>query len=97
VAVLIAGHGCALAAVVGLRALGAARQSLGARLWGAPVFLAGGIGGSLVGGAYGAGVGLAVAAWVDAGLAWWALRRVIVGGAAPEPLVPPESAPAPAL
>jgi O-antigen/teichoic acid export membrane protein len=97
VAVLIAGHGCALAAVVGLRALGAARQSLGARLWGAPVFLAGGIGGSLIEGAYGAGVGLAVAAWVDAGLAWWALKRVLVRGAAAEPLVPPESAPAPAL
>lgn len=88
IAVVIAGHGCALAAVVGLRALGAARHSLSARLWGAPAFLVGGIGGSLTGGAYGAGVGLAVAAWIDAGLAWLAFCRVVASGrpSEPEPL-----------
>ncbi|MEA2716232.1 MAG: hypothetical protein QOI99_549 [Actinomycetota bacterium] len=94
VAFLIAGHGCALAAIVGLRALGAARQSLGARLWGAPAFLVGGIAGGLAAGAYGAGVGLAAAAWLDAGLAWWALRRVMVTGGPSHPAPSPESAPA---
>ena len=74
VAVLTAGHSCALAAIVGLRALGAARQSLRARLWGAPVFLGGGVIGAWAGGAYGAGVGLAVGAWLDAVVAWVALR-----------------------
>ncbi|MFN2606525.1 MAG: hypothetical protein ABR511_01320 [Acidimicrobiales bacterium] len=95
VAVLVAGHGCALAAIVGLRALGAARQSLGARLWGAPAFLVGGIAGAAAGGAYGAGIGLAVAAWFDAGLAWFAFRRLLAGGGA-EPTPWPQAVPAPA-
>lgn len=83
VAMMTAGHGCALAGIVGLRALGLARQSLGARLWGAPVFVIGGVVGSVVGGAYGAGVGLAIAAWVDAALVWFAFRRAGMG--APDP------------
>lgn len=74
VAAMTAGHGCALAGIVGLRALGMARQSLGARLWGAPVFVVGGVVGSVTGGAYGAAVGLAVAAWFDAALVWVAFR-----------------------
>ena len=75
VGVMVAGQGCALAATVGLRALGAARRSLGARLWGAPVFLIGGVAGAMVDGAFGAAVGLAVAAWLDAGLVWGAFGR----------------------
>ncbi|MDQ6614700.1 MAG: hypothetical protein M3083_08140 [Actinomycetota bacterium] len=77
VAFLIAAHAFGTASVVGLRALGAAKRSLGARLWGAPVFLAGGVIGSVVGGAYGAGVGLAGAGWIDAFLVWLAFRHAL--------------------
>jgi hypothetical protein len=77
VAALTAGTACALAAVIGLRAMGAARKSLGARLWGSPVTLVGGLVGASVAGAFGAAVGLAIAAWVDAAIAWAALRRVL--------------------
>ena len=95
VAALIAGNSCALAAVVGLRALGAARASLGARLWGAPVVLIGGIVGARIGGPYGAAVGLAMASWVDVVLAGTAFRRALSqydGSSNPADVTPPLTA-----
>jgi O-antigen/teichoic acid export membrane protein len=82
-ALVTAAHGCALAAVAGLRALGAARESLRARLWGAPVLLLGAIVGATFAGAYGAGVGLAAGAWIDAILAWAAFRQMLRRAAVP--------------
>ncbi|HEX2272387.1 MAG TPA: hypothetical protein VHG90_00755 [Acidimicrobiales bacterium] len=82
-AVLVAGHSCTYAAVIGLRALGAARQSLVARLWAAPGFVIGGMAGASVAGARGAAAGLAAAAWVDAVLAWTAFGRAVARLAAP--------------
>jgi hypothetical protein len=62
--------------------MGAARQSLGARLWGAPAILAGGVVGSVLDGAFGASLGLAAASWLDAVLVWTAYRRAVRAPAA---------------
>jgi O-antigen/teichoic acid export membrane protein len=77
VAALVAGNSCASAAVVGLRALGAARQSLRARIIGTPVMLVTGVIGASMAGARGAAVGLAAATWVDALLAWGAFVHMV--------------------
>jgi hypothetical protein len=56
--------------MTGLRALAAARRSLGARLVAAPVVAVGGLSGAAVAGARGAAWGMAVAGWIGAGV-WW--------------------------
>lgn len=75
VAILTAANAAALAAVVGLRALGAARQSLRARSWVLPLVLIGSLLGAGWSGAYGAAIGLAVASWVDAAVVGVSFRR----------------------
>lgn len=82
IAGLTAGNACALAAVIGLRATGAAVRCLRARLLVAPAMLVGGVVGATQG-AYGAALGLAVASWLDALVTWTAFRRAISGGHAP--------------
>jgi hypothetical protein len=89
VAALTAANACILAGVVGLRALEAARQSLRARLWAAPVILGAGLVGVAAGGAYGAGMGLAAGSAFSAALTWSAFRRAVgsnvpVGGQPPQ-------------
>jgi len=69
-AIGMAAFGVVLGAGVGLRALAAARLSLQARLWVAPLSLAGGLGGAALGGAAGAAWGLAVA-FIVGGVVWW--------------------------
>ncbi len=75
---LIGGHGCAIAAVVGLRALGASRRSLRARALAAPAILVGGMAGAELGGVYGAAVGVAIGAWLDAVVTYAAFRSALV-------------------
>jgi len=76
-ATLTAANACALAAAMGLRALGAAKASLRARLRAAPFGILGGAIGALLAAARGAAVGLAAAAFIDAALVWIALRRAL--------------------
>lgn len=77
VALLTAANACVLAVGVGLRALAAARSSLRARLWSAPVVLAAGLVGAGTGGAEGAAVGLAGASWFGAVLAGLAFHHAL--------------------
>jgi len=77
VALLTAANACILAVGVGLRALAAARSSLRARLWSAPVVLVAGLVGAGVGDAEGAAVGLAGASWFGAVLAGLAFRHAL--------------------
>lgn len=72
---LVAGQSSAIGALVGLRAMGAARQSVRLRLWGGPAVLLGATVGAEVAGANGAAVGLGLANWFDALLVWFAFRR----------------------
>ncbi|MCA1692066.1 MAG: hypothetical protein LC733_07675 [Actinobacteria bacterium] len=66
----VASTGANIGAMLGLRAAGAARQSLRVRLIVSPLILAGGFVGGLAGGALGAAVGLALANWI-ATFFWW--------------------------
>lgn len=77
IAALTAANASTLAAVVGLRALEAARASLRTRLWASPVILIAGTVGARLGGARGAAMALALAAWFGAFLALEALRRAL--------------------
>jgi hypothetical protein len=74
---LAAGGACMLGPVIGLRSLGAARESLRARLWGVPLIVGGGLLGASLDGAYGAAVLLAVSAWVDALIAGNGFRNAL--------------------
>jgi O-antigen/teichoic acid export membrane protein len=84
------GGAISISAVVGLRALGAARRSLRSRSWASAVQVVGGVGGAAVGGAAPAAWGLAVGVWF-AVLIWWMQFRLAVrdhsetAGAASEP------------
>ena len=87
-AVLTAANSCALAAALGLRAVGAAKASLRARLRAAPFGIVGGATGAVLGAGRGAAMGLAVAALIDATLVWIAVSRafrneITAGQAAP--------------
>lgn len=64
------GTGLITGAAAGLRALAAPRQSLGARVVGALLAVAGVMAGAVMGGARGAAWGLAVAVWIEA-VVWW--------------------------
>jgi O-antigen/teichoic acid export membrane protein len=68
---------CTMAALLGLRAVEAARQGFRARLLAAPCILAGGLIGARLAGVQGAAVGLAVGYCVDTTVAWVTLRRVL--------------------
>jgi len=57
-------------AAAALRALAAAKSSLGARLIGSPLGVVGGLFGATINGAGGAAWGLALAGWIEA-LVWW--------------------------
>lgn len=73
---LVQAAGCAIAAaVIGLRALVAARRSLRARLLVSLLQVAGAIGGAAVDGARGAAWGLAIAGWVGAAVFWRQFNR----------------------
>jgi len=76
----IAATACALAALMGLRAVEAARASFAARLTAIPLILAGASVGAALAAALGAATGLAAAYSVDAGVAWityrWVVRRL---------------------
>lgn len=64
-----------MSGMVGLRALDAARRTLGLRLWAAPVFAVATLVGVRTAGPYGAAVGLAASSCLSALLAWIAFRR----------------------
>jgi hypothetical protein len=66
-----------LAIAVGLRAVGASRQSLRLRSVGAPIILVLGTVGAVLDGSSGAAAGLAIGACVSAMLAWITFRRAI--------------------
>ena len=72
---------CAVAATSGafiaLRALAAARESLRARLFMAPLIVGGVLVGAVTGGALGAAIGMAIANGVGVLVAWWMLHRVL--------------------
>jgi O-antigen/teichoic acid export membrane protein len=72
-----------MSGMVGLRALDAARRTLGLRLWAAPVFAVATLVGVKTVGPYGASVGLAVASCLSALLAWIAFRRELATGRRP--------------
>ncbi len=91
---LAAGSACMLGAVIGLRSLGAARDSMRARLWGVPLIVVGGLLGASLAGAYGAAVLLAVSSWVDAFIAFVAFRRVLGRQRGLEPVMGAELTPA---
>ena len=61
----------------GLRALGAARRGLRARLVAAPLLLVGAVGGAAVGGAVGAAWGMAAGYWAAAVVWWWQFRLAL--------------------
>jgi O-antigen/teichoic acid export membrane protein len=64
-------------AAAGLHALGAARRSLRAIVFGSIAYLVCGLVGALEGGAVGTVRGAAVAAWIGALLLWWELRAAL--------------------
>lgn len=61
-------------ATAGLRALGAAKRSLGAQLFASAAYLTGGVGGAFLGGALGSSWGCAIATLLGAVVWWWQLR-----------------------
>ncbi len=69
--------GLMVGATAGLRALAAAKRSLGARVIGSLLTVAGGVGGVLVDGARGAAWGCALAGTLEAMLWWWQFTRAI--------------------
>jgi hypothetical protein len=77
VGITVAGTACAMAALMGLRALEAARESFWARLAMAPCIPIGAVIGARIGGAYGASAALAIAYWIDAVIAWATLGVVM--------------------
>lgn len=68
---------CILAGVVGLRALGVARQSLRVRIWAGPVVIISGIVGAELGSSTGMALGLAGSSWLSAGLTWIVIHRAL--------------------
>jgi len=88
VGVFVAAGGCTFAALVGLRAAGAVRESLRARSWVVPVIWAATLVGAASAGAAGAAAGLAAGSCVDAAVAWATLRRVLRRGAVALPAMP---------
>lgn len=79
VAILTAANAVTLSVVVGLKGLAAARQSLRARVWAAPVVLAASLVGAWAADSQGAAVGLAAASWFGALLTWWAFVKTLDG------------------
>src|SRR5882724_3729785 len=79
VAVMVSwvGTGLIAGAAAGLRALAAARQSLGARLIGSFLGVGGGVVGAVMGGARGAAWGIALAGWIEAVVWWWQYLRAL--------------------
>lgn len=61
----------------GLHALGAAKRSLRAMVFGSALLVACGLGGAFLGGAAGTMWGTAVASWIGAGLFWLQLRTAL--------------------
>ena len=91
VAALTAASATILSSIVGLRALGVARQTIRVRIWIGPVVFVSGIVGAELGGALGTATALAISSWLSAGLSWFVLRRSLaaatLGAAAPAPLL----------
>jgi hypothetical protein len=77
VAIMTAASSAIIAALVGLRALEAARQSLRVRVWAGPVIVVSAILGASAGGGYGAAIGLAGSSWFSALLAFVAFSRAM--------------------
>jgi O-antigen/teichoic acid export membrane protein len=73
----VASSGIVTGGLVGLRSLGAARRSLKARLFTAPLIIAGGIGGAVAGGSVGAVTGMAIANSVGAVYFWLQLMDAV--------------------
>ena len=80
-AAMTAANAALIAAIVGLRALEAARESLRARVWAGPVILASGGIGAIVAGGWGAAVGLAASSWLSAFLAFAVFRHALANEA----------------
>ena len=72
------GSGLIAGAAGGMRALGAARRGLTARLAGSAVAVGGAVIGAALAGAAGAAIGLAFAGWVEAAVSWWLFRRAML-------------------
>lgn len=70
VAVFMAGLSAAMGAVIGLRALAAAKRSLRAQMYTAPLILVGGAFGAAFGGAPGGAGGMAIGMWLSVAI-WW--------------------------
>jgi O-antigen/teichoic acid export membrane protein len=77
VTVTMAAFGLMTAAVVGLRALAAAKLSLQVKLISTPIIIGSGIAGAMFGGMMGAAWGLALANCVGAALFWGQYRRAV--------------------
>jgi O-antigen/teichoic acid export membrane protein len=75
--IMVATTGAQLAAVIGLRAMAAARQSLTARLIEAGLTLTGGLTGAIAGGAVGAAWGMAAAYLFEVGVWWWQFLKTL--------------------
>jgi O-antigen/teichoic acid export membrane protein len=75
VTITVAGNGFWVAALTGLRALGAAPRSLRAQGYSSAIYLVGALGGAAVAGAAGAAWGSAAATLVAAFVWWWQLDR----------------------
>lgn len=87
IAAFTAANAVMYGAIVGLRALEAARESLRLRIWAGPAILVSSVTGAALAGAWGAAVGIAVSSWFSALLAWIVLRRALLGArSAPGPL-----------
>jgi len=76
-AAMTAANAAIVAALVGLRALEAARRSLRARVWAGPVILAAGGIGAIVADGSGAAIGLALSSSLSAFLALAVFRRAL--------------------
>ena len=79
-AIVRAASGVGAAAGAGLRALGAARRSLGVRLIGAPVVIFTSVGGAALWGLIGAARGMAISACLLAAVWWFQLERALPKG-----------------
>ena len=64
-------------ATAGLRALGLARRSVRAQLFGSAAYVTLGVAGAAIGGAVGSAWGVALATFLAAGVWWWNLRRAL--------------------
>lgn len=70
VALFMAAFSAAISAMIGLRALAAAKRSLKGQMYTAPLLLAGGVTGAAFGGAAGGGLGMAGGMWLGV-VIWW--------------------------